>query len=112
MLLNNLLEPSVIQLCKLGQIVYIGNNIAQIFFQELKVLLGWRLDMSSLGLVGLGRPRDDVLDLLFRCLYPANNVVTPDMLESEDLVQLLLKLSNKACFVILGPCLPGWVWVA
>ena len=39
MLLDDLLEASIVQLGELGQVVHIGDDVAQILLEQLKVLL-------------------------------------------------------------------------
>jgi len=38
MLLDDLLEPSIVQLRELCQVVHIRNNVTQIFLEQLEVL--------------------------------------------------------------------------
>jgi hypothetical protein len=59
-LLDDLLEARVVQLGELGEIVHIGDDVAQILLEQVKVLLG-----GVGGLVGVFlHAADGVADLL------------------------------------------------
>lgn len=118
MLLDNLLEPGVIELRELCKIMHIGDDIAQILLQELKVLFGRTLArLGSILIHGVRRgtlsPRwwsrikflHDILDLFLGHFDTADDLAGLDLLESEDFLKLCLKDFNERLFVVFGPFL-------
>ena len=105
MLLDDLLETRVVQLSELGQVVNISNDVAQIFLQQVKVLLERILILASLlRLRVFLRASDSSVDLLLRCCYAADDFLALDAHEAVDLVEFLLELLNKALLRLLVPC--------
>jgi len=62
MLFYDFLEPSIVQLSKLCQIMHICNNVAQICLQQFIVLLAWRLACATLRVVCLLLLANDIVD--------------------------------------------------
>jgi hypothetical protein len=90
-LLDDLLEARVVQLGKLGEVVDICNDVAQVLLEQIKVLLG-RIAI----LARLLSTVDGILDFLLRRCDAPDNLFSFDALEGVDLVELLLELLNKA----------------
>jgi len=110
MLLNNLLKASVVQLSEASQIMDIGNDVAQILLQQHKVFLERDIVLSTARLIGsvlmlvcLG---NDGVDFCFAGLDPLDNLLTLDLLEGEDLVQLSLELLHEPLLILFRPRLP------
>jgi hypothetical protein len=112
MLLDDLLEASVVQLSILGQVVDIGDDIAQVFFEQQKVFLG-RLDILVEGSSTIFRAfapggvavqeADHLIDLLFAGLDPPHDLARLDPLKGKDLVQLGLQELHERFLVVFGP---------
>lgn len=98
MLLDNFLKPGIIQLRELRQIMHIGDNIAQILLQHLKVLFRRRILLLS-----LLQTFDNILHFLLRHLYTTHDLARLDFLEREDLVELGLKNTHKRLLVFFRP---------
>jgi hypothetical protein len=96
MLLDDLLEARVVQLRELGQVVHIGNDLAQILLEDVKVLL----EVTTRSLL---RPVDGLGDLALRRCYAADDLLGLDALEGVDLVELLLELLDEALLRLLVP---------
>lgn len=88
MLLDNLLEASIIQLGESGKIVDVGNDIAQVFLQQHEILFKGDIGLTAKRLVGslLICLSNDIVYFLFARPYPLHNLLALDLLESEDLV--------------------------
>lgn len=102
MLLDDLLEARVVNLGELGQIVHVGDDVAQVLLEQLKVLLGRRV-LAGLELVVVDLA-DDVVDLLLGGGYAADDLLGLDLLEGVDLVELGLELLDEG---LLGLVVPG-----
>lgn len=100
MLLDDLLEPRVVELRKLGQVVHVGDDVAQVFLEQVKVLLD-RLAVLARRLLLCAR--DGILDLLLRRCYAADDLAALDALEGVDLVELRLQLLDEALLRLLVP---------
>lgn len=96
MLLDDLLEARVVQLRELGQVVHIGDDVAQVLLQQLEVVLGRAVG----GVVG---PGHDIMHLLLRRSYAADDLVALDLGEGVDLVQLRLELLDKLLLLFFVP---------
>lgn len=98
MFLDDLLEARVVELGKLGEVVDVGDDVAQVFLEQVKVLLV---------LVGVPRillgARDCIVDLLLGCCDATNDFLGLDALERVDLVELLLKLLDEALLRLFVP---------
>lgn len=118
MLLDNLLEPGVIELRELCKIMHIRDDIAQILLQELKVLFGRTLarlrSILARGVrCGALSPRwwarikffHDILDLFLGHLDAADDLAGLDLLESENFLELCLEDFNERLLVVFGPFL-------
>ena len=113
MFLNDLLEPSVIQLCEFGQVMHIGNDVAEIFLQQHKVIFGRHvvLDQPCISIVGrlrtpLIQPRNYFIDLLLARLNSSYYFPRLDSLKRKNFIQLALKLANERLLVIFVPFSP------
>ena len=115
MLLDNLLKTRVVQLGKLGQVVDIGNDIAEYLLQVEEILVGRRgiagPDALATRLGSAVQAGDNVVHLLFAGLDATHNLLALDLLEVEDLVQLALQQRHKVLLVVLGPRLAVWLGV-
>lgn len=93
----------------------ISDDIAQILFEEFKVIFGgtllsWRHDCIRVCVregCSLIQARDDLVDLLFTGFDAANNLTGLDSLEAKDLVELALQLCNKRLLIIFAPWAAG-----
>lgn len=107
MLLNDLLEACVVQLRELCQVMDVGNDVAKILLEQIEVFLkGISFLGALLRLLVFLRARHSGVDLLVRCRYAANDLLTLDAHEAVDFVELLLELLNE---VLLGLLVPGMV---
>ena len=99
MFLNNLLKTRVVELGELGEVVDVGNDVAQVLLEQVKVLF---LGVAVLdgGVVGAG---DGIVDFLLRGCYAADNLLALDALEGVDLVELLLEMLDEALLRLLVP---------
>lgn len=96
MLLNDLLETSIVQSSELGQVMDVCNDIGKSFLEVFKLLFIWRvvrLDGS-----------DNSVDFLFGVFDATRNFASFDALESVDLVKFSFEETNETFFVFLGPC--------
>jgi hypothetical protein len=99
-LLDDLLKTRVVELRELGEVVHIRDDVAQILFQQVKVLLD-RVVSLTLGL--LLRAGDGIPNLLLRRCYAPDNLLALDALEGVDLIELLLELLDEALLRLLVP---------
>ena len=89
--------------------MHVGNDITQVFLQQHEILL--RGDIrESLGIclrrpprTLLFKPTDNVVNFLFRSLYPSYNFSTLDPLECEDLVELRFEFRDEELLILFGP---------
>jgi hypothetical protein len=96
MLLDDLLEARVVQLRELGQVVHVGDDVAQVLLQQLEVVLGRAVS-------SIFCPGDDIVDLLLRRSNAADDLVALDLSEGVDLVQLRLELLDKLLLLFFVP---------
>ena len=116
MFLNDLLKSCVIELCKLCKIVNIGDDVAQVFFQQHEVILCRHIILSQscasilrrLG-ASLIQTRNHVVDLFLARFDPSYDLPRFDSLECEDLIKLALQLGNERLLVIFVPLSPLWL---
>lgn len=108
MLLDNLLEARVVQLGEACKIVDIGNDIAQVFFQQHEILLQGHIGLAGMRLVGslLICLSNDIVYFLLARPNPLHNLLALDLLESEDLVQFGFQLLDKLLLILLIPWPP------
>lgn len=100
-LLDNLLEARIVELCKLGQIVHISNDIAQVLFEQLKIVFCRRfIARRKRRVIDLAH---NLVDLLLRRGDSTNNLLSFNLLESINLVQLALELLYEALFRLMVP---------
>lgn len=104
-LLNNLLEPSVVQLGEFGEIVDVGNDIAENLFELQEILVVGRGHTNAIPAIASGalEARHDITDFELTSLDALDNLLTLPLLESKDLLQLALEQSDEILLVILGP---------
>jgi hypothetical protein len=100
MLLNNLLEPRVIELCEPGQIVHISDDITHVLLQQLKVFLGRRFLSIAATTV---QPGNTSLDLLLGRGDATNNLLGLDLLEGVDFVEFLVELLDEVLLRLVIP---------
>lgn len=98
MLLDDLLEARVVELGKLGEVVHVRDDVAEILLEHLKVL--FRRPRRRWARVQL---LDHVLNLLLRHLDPPHNLAALDLLEGKHLVELVLENLHKVALILLGP---------
>lgn len=87
-LFYDLLETSIVKLCKLRKVMHVCDYIAEVLLQKQKVFFRRRFDMSALCFIpvcSIGAT-DDILDLLLRCRNPAYNVIAFNTLKGENFV--------------------------
>ena len=101
MLLDDLLEARVVELGELGQVVHVGDDVAQVLLEQLEVLLGRRLLARAQGVVV--DLADDVVDFLLGSSNAADDLLGLDLLEGVDLVQLRLQLLYEALLRLVVP---------
>jgi hypothetical protein len=106
-LLDDLLEASVVQLRELGQIVYVRNDVREIFFQQEVFVFSRGIRPHALVTVGCLCPRNSLTDFLLAGCNPTHDLLALHFLESKDLVQLLLQLVDEALLIFLVPFLLG-----
>lgn len=111
MLLDNLLEPGVVQLNKFSQIMDIGNDIAEhlLKHQEIRIRGGGPRGSSTLA-TGIGRAiqtGDHIVHLELALFDALDNLLTLPLLEQEHLLQFTLEQGHKARFIVLGPFFTG-----
>ena len=88
-LLDYLLKAGVVELSELGKIVDVGNDVAEVFLEEHKIILGGTLVKVILGLIArLLKSLNDFKDLFLGSQYSTTDIVAPHMLKGKDLVQL------------------------
>lgn len=101
MLLDDLLEARVVQLGELGQIVHVGDDVAQVLLEQLEVFLGRRL-LARRKSIAVDFAHD-IGDLLLGRSDPADDLLGLDFLEGVDLVQLSLELLDEALLRLVVP---------
>mgnify|MGYP000901296339 CR=1 FL=1 len=113
-LLDDLLEAGVVEAGELGQVVHVGDDVAQVLLEQHEVLVGGGRRVS--GVMGAGgvavEAGDDLVDLALAGLDAADDLAALEALEGEDLVELALEQGDEALLVVLGPGLavgPGAV---
>jgi hypothetical protein len=79
MLLYDLLETRIVELGKLGQLVDVGDDVAQVLLEQLKVVLDGAVGIAVL-------PLDDLVDLPLGGAYAADDLIALDLCEGVDLV--------------------------
>jgi hypothetical protein len=99
-LLDDLLEAGVVQLRELGQIVDVGDDVAQVLFQQVEIFLD---RVARLAFTVLLYAMDGIADLFLRGCYAPDNFLGLDALEGVDLVELLLQLLDEALLRFLVP---------
>lgn len=100
-LLDDLLKARVVELGELGQVVHVGDDVAQVLLEQLEVLLGRRLLADVQGIVV--DLADHVVDLLLGGGNAADDLLGLDLLEGVDLVQLRLQLLYEALLRLVVP---------
>lgn len=105
MLLDNLLEASIVQLGETCKIMDVGDDIAQVFLQQHEILFQGYIGLAAMRLVGglLICLSNDLVDLLFTGAYSLHDLLALDLLESKDLVQFGLQLLDEALLVLVVP---------
>lgn len=104
MLLNDLLETRVVQLSELGEVVYVGDDVAQVFLQQVEILLERVLILASLLRLVFLRASDCGIDFFVRSRYTSDDLFALDAYEAVDLVEFLLELLDEALLRLLVPC--------
>ena len=95
----------------------IGNDIAQIFFQQHEILFSGKIFLLVPAVpilrwsfwASLVQSADHIIDLLLACLDTSHNLTRLDALKGEDFVKFSLQFCNKCLFVILGPRPSFWM---
>lgn len=99
MLLDNLVEASIVDLDELGEVVDIGNNIAQVLLQQHELLLaGTRLTQAA-----LVKAAYNIFDLTLADLDSPLDLNGLDLLLLVDLFELGLELAHEAALIVFGP---------
>lgn len=99
MLLDDLVEASVIELDELGQVVDVGNDIAEVLLEQHKLLLAG----ATLSWTTLVEAVDDVPNLALADGNAPRDLHCLDLLLGMDLLELGLELGDEARLVVLGP---------
>jgi hypothetical protein len=106
MLLDDLLEASVVQLREFGQVMHVRDDIAQVCLEEQEVLIG-RAASSASVLPSVSRTvlktGDDIVDLSLTRLNTMDYLVALDLLERKDLVELALQQRDESLLILLCP---------
>jgi hypothetical protein len=100
MLLDDFLEPRVVELCESGQIVHISDDIAHILLQQFKVFLRRRFFSIAATTV---QPGNTSLDLLLGRGDATNNLLGLDLLEGVDFVEFLVELLDEVLLRLVIP---------
>ena len=109
MLFDNLLKSRIIQLCELGQIMHISDDVTQHLLEEPKVLIGRSASARTDGAPSPRRVRGPIetghhaRNLLLAGLDAADDLLALDFLEVEDLVELALEQTHKVLLVVFRP---------
>lgn len=108
MLLDDLLEASVIQLCELCQVVYVRDDVAQLQFQQVKVL-GRRLFFTGVADITLRRLSrvqhlDHPLDIFLAILDALVDFHRLELFEVIHLVQFVKEPLDERRLIFVGPC--------
>lgn len=99
MFLDDLVEASVVELDELGEIMDVGNDIAQVFLQQHELFFtGSLLSRSS-----LIQPVDHVADLALTNSDSSRDLHGLNLLLSVHLLELRLELTHEAALVVFGP---------
>jgi hypothetical protein len=85
MLLNDLPEPSVIQLRELCQIMHVRNDIREVLFQQHKLVFRGNCIAMSSSLLALSQPRYHLIDFSLAGLNAADDFAGFDALKGVDL---------------------------
>lgn len=118
MLLDNLLEPRVIQLGEFGQVVNISYDVTQHLLKQQKILIGrWprsrsgaRTPVPRLILTAFDE-LNNMLHIRLAGLYALHNLLTLHLLEVKDLVEFAFQQGHEIRFVFFSPCFAFWLWV-
>lgn len=115
MFFDDLLESRVVQLGEFGQVVHVGDDIAQHLLQQQEILVGRRgvqpvlAGAATQATVGGSsstiQARNHVVDFGLAGLDTADNLLAFDFLEVEDLVQLTLQQRHEVLLIVIGPWL-------
>lgn len=100
-LLDNLVESSVVELDKLSQVVDVGNDVGEVFLQQDEFFLA----RSVVTRATLVEAVDDILDFTLAHSNTTRDLHSLDLLFSVHLVELRLETADEASFVIFGPLL-------
>jgi len=104
-LLDDLVEARVVELDKLGEVVDVGDDIAQVLLEQHKLLLAG----PFLAEAALVEAIDDVLDLALAHGDTAGDLHGLDLLLRVHLFELGLELADEARLVLLGPLVAAMV---
>lgn len=86
MLLDDLLEACIIELSELGEVMHVGDDIAQVLLEQFEVPLRRRvLPGRAMAIVYLC---NNLVDLLLGCCNAADDLFRFHLLESVHLVEL------------------------
>jgi predicted DNA repair protein MutK len=106
-LFDNFLETRVVELRELGQVVYVRDDVREVFLQQQVFVLGRRIFSRALVAVGSLCPCNCLAYFFLASRDPANNLLALHLLERKYLVQLLLQLVDEALLIFLVPFLLG-----
>lgn len=98
-LLDDLVEARVVELHKLGEVVDIGDDVAQVLLQQHELLFAG----AVLAQAALVEPVDDIADLALADGDAARDLHGLDLLLGVHLVELGLEQVDEAALVVLGP---------
>lgn len=98
MLLDDLLEARVVELREAGQVVDVGDDVAQVLLEQVEALLGLIAEHARPLRAG-----DGVADLLLGGGDAADDLLALDALEGVDLVELLVQQLEVVLLLGLVP---------
>lgn len=115
MFLDDLLEAGVIQLCEFGQVMDIGNDVAEHLFQQQEVIVGGRRPRRTAALPpttgGAVQPSNNVIHVNLALLDALDDLLALALLEVENLVQFTLEQGDKNPLIVFGPVAAGGLGV-
>lgn len=109
MLLDDLLEASIVELCVLGQVMHVGNDVAQVLLQEQEVFLQLGLTSFILCIVQVPLLFDNLADFCLAIFDARDDLAALELLEGKNLVQLGLEQLDESLFVVFAPRAPLWL---
>jgi hypothetical protein len=115
MLLDNLLEASIIELHKLREVVDICNDITEVLLEHHEILLGRDVGIRGVAILGprttLVESLDDLTNLLVAAGNSTANLDGLDLLLGVNLIELLVERLDELLLVLRRPLATFRPWV-